>query len=292
MALFLDCAVVVIIIVTCIVGYVKGFVKYLVGMVSTAVAAGVALWGSNMLAEPVYVRYFEKDVNTRIEKAMADVDVAGSVRQLLSEQGLPILPETGDIKRAAEKEGDLSRNLSDLVAESGGDIEMVTAVRERLDNYFGSGLKEDINEELKNAGLDKYVGSVNFNAEELKSCFKKALTGSRSEAAEYIAEKTVKRVLIGVIRTGLFAVCFIGAALVLKLIVFISGVFDLIPELKAADRFGGLALGAAKGLLYCALGAFILSTMVSATKDSLTVFNSGVSSRTYLFRYFFDFFYR
>ena len=159
-------------------------------------------------------------------------------------------------------------------------------------NSSGYELPESINEELEKQGMSEILNKVEIPKEELKECVSRIINQSSADAADYITQKTIKPVLVGIVRSAVFIACLIGASIVINIIVAIAGLRKPDHELSAADHFAGLVLGAIKGLLICAMFAWLLSTFCTLTDNSLKLFNSGVSDKTYLFRYFFDYFYR
>lgn len=292
MALFLDCVFVGIVLVSCIVGYVNGFVKLLIGLISAVVASGIALWGSNSLSEPVYDRYLRDTVRTEVRAAIDNVSLSDIIEPVLERQGLGGILEDSDIEIAAEQDGDLIDNIGARLANKGADAESVESVKESISAYFGDELIEDIERQLDERGLSQYVEKIELSKEDLKSCVQQAVSADKDEAAAFISDRAVKPLALGAIKCLVFSLCFAAVSLLFRIIIAISGVLTNIKELKAADRFGGLALGAARGLFYCGLIAFMLCTLANATKNSLVIFNADVSEQTYIFRLFFNLFYR
>ena len=291
-AIILDIGVIVILIVTCIVGYVRGFRKYFIGMIAAVLATAAAAYVSNRLATPVYDRYLREQVNTHVAGAIEDLDPKKVVMDKLREQGYGDYISEDEVSDIISQGGDYLENISGLLKQKGADNSEIELLRRNIDGYFNSELPATINQKLDESGLTRYIDNVNISADQLRECVTRAATQSKEDAVDYIVEKSIKPILVGVIRTILFVVCYVAAALLLKLIVFISGVMDTVPEVKAADRFAGLVLGAIKGLLYCSVVGWALSMFCSTTKNSMTVFNADISEKTFLFRYFFDFFYK
>ncbi|MBQ8965624.1 CvpA family protein [Ruminococcus sp.] len=292
MAIYLDIAIIVILIVTCIVGYVRGFRKYFIGMVAVVIAVVAGAYISGELAEPVYDRYMREKVKTHVTEAIEDYDPKEVVMEKLREQGYGDYISESEVGEIVARGGDYLENVSELLRQKGAGSEEVAQVKQNIDGYFKSELPDQINRRLEETGLAPYVEKVNISADELRECVTRAAAQSKEDAADYIVEKAIKPVLVGIIRSLLFAICFLAVILLLRIIIAISGVMDSIPEARAADRFAGLVLGAIKGLLYCAVIAWALSTLCNATKNSMSFFNADISEKTFLFRYFFDFFYK
>ena len=291
-ALYLDIGVIVILILTCIIGYVRGFRRYFIGMIAAVIATAAAAYGSAQLAEPVYDRYMRDKVKEHVTSAIDDFDPKKVVMEKLREQGYGDYVSEQEVDEVLGQGGDYLENVSRLLQQKGAGAEESEMLRQNIDGYFKSELPAEIDRRLKGTGLSSYIDRVDISADELKECVTRAATQSKEDAADYIVEKAVKPVLVGVIRTILFGICFLAVILVLRLIIAISGVMDAIPEAKAADRFAGLVLGAVKGLLYCAVIAWALSFFCNATKNSMSVLNADMCSGTFLFRYFFEYFYK
>ena len=247
---------------------------------------------SGELAEPVYDRYMREKVKTHVTEAIEDYDPKEVVMEKLREQGYGDYISESEVGEIVAQGGDYLENVSELLRQKGAGSEEVAQVKQNIDGYFKSELPDQINRRLEETGLAPYVKKVNISADELRECVTRAAAQSKEDAADYIVEKAIKPVLVGIIRSLLFAICFLAVVLLLRIIIAISGVMDSIPEARAADRFAGLVLGAIRGLLYCAVIAWTLSTLCNATKNSMSFFNAYTSEKTFLFRYFFDFFYK
>ena len=292
MALLLDGAVFIILAVTCIVGYVKGFVKYLIGMVSTLAAVIIALWMSSELAEPVYQRYMKEPINKSVTKAVEDIDPTRMVRQILDDNGLGEYVQPEDIRNAILSEGNVGDNISALLIEKGADGQLVNSVKEKTDLLFSNEIPETINKQLQLGGAYGMTGGVKVPENMIRDMSVKLLDEDKSNAVGYICDDIIKPAAVAVAKAVVFMIAFVSVVLVLKLAVFISGIASGLPEISAANRFAGLLLGLIKGVILCALIAFMLCTVVNATHDQLGRFNTDIVEKTYVFKYFFDFFYK
>ena len=290
MAFILDGAVILIFIVTCIVGYVRGFFKYLIYMLSAIIAAAVALWASAFLAEPVYERYLEKDITAAVHRAAENIDPRAAVKSVLEQQGLQAAITDEDIDHAAAKDADLATGLRLTLEEKGADTDTINNSVTKLENYMYEQLPERMEKAMEAAGV-KGV-KLNIDRNTINDFVKKSLQDGVDRAADLVAERVIKPMVVTVLRVALFVICFAAVSLVFRLVIFILGVIPKGRELRAADRFGGLALGAMKGALYCFLGAFLICTLINVTNDGYSVLNSSVCEETYLFRWFFDFLYK
>ncbi|MBO4867016.1 MAG: CvpA family protein [Ruminococcus sp.] len=290
MAFILDASVFLILVVTCIVGYTKGFRRSIIGMIAAVIATVSAAAFSDALAEPVYNRYMRDKVKAHVMKAIEDADPKEIVMDKLRERGYGDHFTEAEIGETVEKGGDLDKNISELMKSKGYGHDDIDGFNQEIDSYLDNELPVKISSQMEKAGLSRFSDSIKISTEDMRECVTRIATQSKADAADYIVEKAVSPIMTGVIRCLLFLISYLVMILLLKLIVAVSGILDKMKEVKAADRFAGLALGTIQGLLYCAVIAWALSVFCRATKDSLTVFNAGIAEETYLFRYFFDFF--
>ena len=290
MAFILDASVFLILVVTCIVGYTRGFRRSIIGMVAAVIATVSAAAFSNALAEPVYSRYMRDNVKAHVMKAIEDADPKQFVMDKLNERGYGKYFTESEIGEVMEKGGDLNDNVSELMTDKGFGHDDIDGLNEEIDTYLDSELQSKISRQMDKAGLSRFSESIRISSEDMRECVKRISTQSKEDAADYIVEKVVSPIMTGVIRCLIFVISYLVMILLIKLIVAVSGLLDNIKDIKAADRFAGLALGTIMGLLYVSVIAWGLSVFCRATKDSLTVINAGIAEETYLFRYFFDFF--
>lgn len=292
MAVFLDAAVIMILAVTCSIGYIKGFVKYLICMLGTVLAVVIAFVASSALREPVYNRYLKEDVISSIETALTEIDVDGMLRRKLDALGAGGYLNDDDIRVVVKAGGDIAENVKTKLTEKGADSKTAENIREKLDDFLDTDLVDAIQKQYDTGIAHNFLTSVEITAEQFKRCAELLCTGSDHEAACYMEKNVARPIILKFVEFLLFILCFVAAELLIRLIIWISGIFEKVPPLKAASRFGGFALGAVKGALYVSLIAFMLCTVVNVTHDSLSSFNSEVSDSTYLFKYFFNFFYK
>lgn len=290
MAFILDASVFLILVVTCIVGYSKGFRKSIIGMMSAVIATISAAAFSEALAGPVYNRYMRDNVKTHVMRAIEDADPKQIVMDKLTERGYGEYFTENEIGDVVEKGGDLDENISEMMTDKGFGHDDIDGLNQEIDTYLDSELHTKISRQMDKAGLARFSDSIKISSEDMRECVTRMATQSKEDAADYIVEKAVSPIMTGVIRCLIFLISYLVMILLMKLIIMVSGLLDNVKDIKAADRFAGLALGAIMGLLYCSVIAWALSVFCRATKDSLTVFNAGIAEESYLFRYFFDFF--
>ena len=289
----LDGMVAVILIVTMLVGYYRGFVRYVISMLGTVVSVVLSLLIANALAQPVYERFVQQPITQSIETAVSKMDVNSIVKNELENLGAGQLVDDNDVEEILTGAGTISENLDSVLTTKGAD----TATAEDISGKFNNWLSSDnVSKKITEVTGDEnsvsaIMQGVDFTREQIDTTIK-TIAQDKTSGAEYMEKNIVQPIAVPVVKVVLFFVCLIFLGLVIKLILFVSGVFTKLPEISAANHFGGLALGCIKGLLYVALIAFMLCTVVNSTHDSLPTFNSEISESTYIFKYFFNFFYK
>jgi hypothetical protein len=292
MSIFLDAAVVVILTLTCVFGYTRGFIKYVIFMAGTLVAVVVSLFVSAQAAAPVYDNYVSPYVVSAVTSAVNNIDVQQVIMNKLSDAGLGDYLSYDDVSDAVSKGGELSENIGSALTEKGADSDTVTKAKEAIGNLCSDYLPDEIKSRLATDKYSELFDLSDIENSKLKDCASDVLSGEIDSAVNQLEQSYVRPVAVTVIRYLIFALCYVAVEIIIRLILILSGVFTKLPPLSAANKLGGLALGAVKGCLYISLIAFALCAVVNATQNSLPVFNSRFIDSTLLFKYFFDFFYK
>lgn len=294
MKYLLDAMVVVILIVTMIVGYYRGFIRYVISMLGTVVSVVLALLIANALAQPVYERYVQTKLTNSVENAVDSIDVNSIIKNELASLGAGDLIDDSDVETILTGEGTISKNLDGVLSQNGADDATAEELSGKFNNWLSSeNVSAKINEVTgdNNNSVSAIMQGIDFTREQIDTAIKEIAT-DKTKGAEYLEENIVQPIVVPVLKVALFCICFIVLALIIKIILFVSGVFTRLPEISVANHFGGLALGCVKGLLYVLLIAFMLCIVVNSTANRLPTFNSGIAESTYVFKYFFNFFYK
>lgn len=292
MVYLLDGAVVLILIVTITIGWCRGLVRYVFDLLGTIAAFVLAVVGSNALAEPVYDNFIRQDIVSSLADVFEDYDLNGTVWDKLDELGVSEYVTEDDVKAVLQESGDMSENLGELLDEKGIDSETVRQAKEEFEDYFYSSVPLNIRSRLETVDTQKLSDTTELTKQQTEKLVKALAVGDVNEAAVYAEETFVSPVAVGIVRTALFILIVAVVELLIKLILWISGIFTKLPEVSALNRLGGLVLGALKGCLDVAVIAFLLTIVVNFSHNSLEVFNADIAEKTCLFRYFFDIFYR
>lgn len=291
MAFLLDGAVVLIITATCIIGYVLGFFKYaalLVKSVATIIAAALIAF---LFAEPLYCAVAQDKATSVIEEKISNVDVIDIMEQDLRKKGLPLKITNSDLRETVLKEGDIVANMRALISSKGVDGAVADKTMKDFEDYLDNELFGRILKAVNSSGKSGNTGLLNLglenSREELSKFVRFLIPADKHKAAQNIEEHFVRPFGKMIAGAALFAVSAIIVSIVLMVVIRMLDILSRIKVLSAANSFGGLALGAAKGIFYVVIIAYVVSTIVSSSKDQLDKINTGIIDKTYLFKYFF-----
>jgi uncharacterized membrane protein required for colicin V production len=295
MTLILDGAVVGIIVLTCIIGYVLGFFKYAALLLKSVAAIVAAALVAFMFAEPLYCAVAQDKAVKVIEEKIDKVDVVNMMETDLRKKGLPMKVTNDDLRQALLKEGDVVKNMRDMISSKEVDGAVADKTMKDFEDYLDNELFGRILKAVNDSGKSGNTGLLNMGLEntreELAKFVRFLIPTDKHKAAQNIEEHYVRPFGKMIAGAGLFFVTAIIVSIVLMIVVRMLDILSRIKVLSAANSFGGLALGAAKGILYVVIGAYIVSTVVSSSKDQLDKLNTDIINKTYLFKYFFRLFY-
>ena len=295
MAILLDSAVVILLLVTCITGYVMGFFKYAALMlksVATLVIAGVVAFS---LAGPVYKAVAKDKAVSTIESKIEKIDVISIMEQDLRKKGLPLKVTNDDLRQTVLQDGDVVENMRKMLGNKGVDTAVVNKVIKDFEDYLDNELFGKILKLTSDSQNGKHsfmnIGLEN-ERKELVKFVKMLIPKDKHQAAMQIEENYVQpfgKMIAGAL---LFIVTAIIVSAALIVIVKVAGLLSRINVISAANSFGGLALGVLKGIAYVLLIAYLLSLIVDSSKNQLDKMNTAIVDNTYLFKYFFRLFYK
>lgn len=295
MTLILDGAVVLIILTTCIIGYVLGFFKYaalLLRSIATIFVAGLVAFS---LCGPLYDAVAREKAISTIEEKIEKVDVVSVIEQDLRKKSLPLKVTNDDLREAILKEGDIVENMRTMINSKGVDGAVANRVMTDFEYYLDNELFGRILKTVNSSGKSGNTGLLNMGLEntreELAKFVRMLIPSDKHKVAENIEENYVRpfgKMIAGAI---LFAVTALIVSVTLTVLIKVLDLLANIKVVSAANSFGGLALGALKGLFYVVIVAYILSLIVSSSKDQLDKFNTEIIDKTYIFKHFFHLFY-
>jgi len=296
MSVLLDVIVVVLFIVTCVTGYVMGFFKYAALMLKTVATLLIAAAAAFILAAPAYNAVAQDKVVNAIESSVEKIDVAQKVNSELRKRGLPQTVSNEELRSVLLADGDVVKNLDGVMAQKGVDPGTREKVRQEFEDYLDHELLGQIvsMSQSKEDGTDGSIVRTGLEnkREELIKFVRMLLMSDKHKAAQEIESTYVRPVGEKIAGGIIFLIAGILVSVTLLIVIKLAGILSKVKVVSAANSFGGLMLGVFKGALYAAVIAYVLCAIVNASKNQMDKLNTDIIDKTYIFRYFFDFFYK
>ena len=296
MSVLLDVIVVVLFIVTCVTGYVMGFFKYAALMLKTVATLLIAAAAAFILAAPAYNAVAQDKVVNAIESSVEKIDVAQKVNSELRKRGLPQTVSNEELRSVLLADGDVVKNLDGVMAQKGVDPGTREKVRQEFEDYLDHELLGQIvsMSQSKEDGTDGSIVRTGLEnkREELIKFVRMLLMSDKHKAAQEIESTYVRPVGEKIAGGIIFLIASILVSVILLIVIKLAGILSKVKVVSAANSFGGLMLGVFKGALYAAVIAYVLCAIVNASKHQMDKLNTDIIDKTYIFKYFFNFFYK
>ncbi len=296
MSVLLDVIVVVLFIVTCVTGYVMGFFKYAALMLKTVATLLIAAAAAFILAAPAYNAVAQDKVVNAIESSVEKIDVAQKVNSELRKRGLPQTVSNEELRSVLLADGDVVKNLDGVMAQKGVDPGTREKVRQEFEDYLDHELLGQIvsMSQSKEDGADGSIVRTGLEnkREELIKFVRMLLMSDKHKAAQEIESTYVRPVGEKIAGGIIFLIAGILVSVILLIVIKLAGILSKVKVVSAANSFGGLMLGVFKGALYAAVIAYVLCAIVNASKNQMDKLNTDIIDKTYIFKYFFNFFYK
>ena len=296
MSVLLDVIVVVLFIVTCVTGYVMGFFKYAALMLKTVATLLIAAAAAFILAAPAYNAVAQDKVVNAIESSVEKIDVAQKVNSELRKRGLPQTVSNEELRCVLLADGDVVKNLDGVMAQKGVDPGTREKVRQEFEDYLDHELLGQIvsMSQSKEDGTDGSIVRTGLEnkREELIKFVRMLLMSDKHKAAQEIESTYVRPVGEKIAGGIIFLIAGILVSVILLIVIKLAGILSKVKVVSAANSFGGLMLGVFKGALYAAVIAYVLCAIVNASKNQMDKLNTDIIDKTYIFKYFFNFFYK
>ncbi len=280
MAVIIDVLTALVIIVCGAIGFSRGFVKYAIKMLGTLVCIMTALIVSSLTAQPVYEKFIQPKIESTIEQRLEGFDIVSEVENGLNGLGYDVEIPQEQLKEALSDSGNISTAIAQVASENGADSQTCENLQSDLEVFFGKDLTGELCKKIGITDGDEVAESLNLTGGEVYDLIR-AFSSEQgiSSASEYIVGNLMEYFMITVTRYVLFVIILIVAESVLAIIFAIAGVFDHIPAVNGVNRFFGLVLGLAKGVLYILLASLIISQIRScAEAGSISVNFSFIDS--------------
>lgn len=296
MSILLDCIVAVLFIVTCITGYVMGFFKYAALMLKTVVTLLVAGLAAYMFAAPAYDTVARDKAVKAVEERIEKIDVISRMDTDLHELGLPQSVSSEDIRSVVLQDGDVVENFNKLLEGKKVDPSARQELSDKFETYldgelYGKVIRLSQEDDEKDDSNFVKLG-VKKSREEFVKLVKILVAADKHAAAQQVEESYIRPVGVKIAGAVIFLIVSVAVSVILVIVIKVAGLLSKIKVVCAANSFGGLALGAAKGALYVLVLAYALCAVVNASHNNLDELNTGIVDKTYLFKHFFNIFYK
>ncbi|MBR1739326.1 MAG: CvpA family protein [Ruminococcus sp.] len=288
----LDILIAGIMLLCCLIGYIKGFAKSIAGILTTIAAGILALIIALALAEPIYDSLFRERVNSSIQKGINTINLGRMSSDLLEENGIDEhMLSQQDMNSILSSDRRVEDGLREKLLANGADPNTADSLSKTLDSDINDRVNNEVNSAVERAGLSQYIPKIKLSVEDIKKILSDLYREAHDDTARFIGDKIVRPAAIKLIRIALWLIFFVILSLLFRLIILLLGIVTKLPGLSAANRFGGLAIGALKGLLYCFILGFAAAVIVRANGNSSPDFNSEIIGSSYVFSIFFNIFY-
>ncbi len=294
MALALDIAVVLIVIISAFVGYYRGFIRYVIKLLGTIVCIILAFIISDMTAKPVYEKFVAPRIATEIESQLADFDIVDFTRKALAKEGIDAYFTDNQLREALQHSGDLSTAVKKASMEAGIPEDKADQLKDEIDDYITSEFTKAVNEKIGIDNVERINKGFGFSDGVVYDLIKALADDDKSVATTYITENLAEPFLVTIVRYVLFILILIVAESIMSIIFAIAKIFDKMPAVNRLNRILGLLLGLVNAAIYLVLMAYIASAIITVTADNsqLMSFNTGVIDKTYIFKHIFYIFYK
>lgn len=280
----IDGIVVLIFVLSAIWGFHRGFFRYVITLAGTLGAVLISLFGANMAAQPIYDNYLADNLRYGIERSLDDVNAADIVSRAA---GVEINGEQLD--EILKKGGNALDNISDYINQNTN----IDKSKQKLDSLIQEKAGEEVAGELKNI---KFLGrkhsfiGLDISEKQISEIIKKLAENDKEGAADILEKDVLSAPITDILKVVLFGVFFAISTLIIKLILMASGIFKKLPGVSTANRFGGMLLGLCKGGLYVCLIAFLYCLIINSASETVPYITAENAEKTYIFKYFFEFF--
>lgn len=291
MALILDFAVVIILILAAVAGWHKGFLKYIISSVGTVTAIIIAFLLADMFAPTVYEKWVQTHVTDFIQEKIDNFDIVTVVSKEIKNCGYDIRFSDKELDMALSSDGDISAKLAELAGKKGESASESENLKADMENFFETRFPDTFNKFFTGIDTKKLGDGVEYTKNQAYDVVR-ALAGNDTElGARYIENNLARPFVTVVVRIIMTILLFIIISIVVKILLKMTGIFDYVPIVNSINKFFGVITGLIKGGLYLAIISIALAVLIESAGDSFDVINTKIINETYLFRHLFYLFY-
>lgn len=291
MVWILDCAVVIILILTALVGYKKGFVKYIISSIGTITAIIIAFLVADMIAPTVYDQWVRSHVRDYVEEKIENLDVTDVVAQEMKKCGYDVEISNNELANALRSDGDISAKIGELAEKKGESSSLAKELQSDMEKFFETRFHGTFNSIFSGIDTQKLGNGIQNTKNQAYDIVRSLAADDKQLGAKYIEDKIVRPFGLVIVKIILTIVLFVLLSIVVKILLKITNVFYHIPLVNGVNRFFGFIAGLAKGGLYLLIIAFGIALLIESCGDSFDMINTKIIDKTYLFRHLFCLFY-
>ncbi|MDE6149778.1 MAG: CvpA family protein [Ruminococcus sp.] len=291
MALLLDFAVVIILILTAAAGWNKGFLRYIVSSVGTVAAIIIAFLLADILAPTVYEKWIQPDVRDFIEEKIDDFDISNVVAKEIKDCGYDVELSDKELDKALSSEGDISQKLAELAEKKGESAVIAEKLRADMEEFFETRFPDKFNKIFTGIDTQKLGDGVDYTKKQAYDVVRALADNDVDKGSSFIEYNLVRPFVTVGVKILLTILLFVVVSIVVRILFSIAGVLNHVPVANSFNRLLGMLAGIIKGGLYLIVIAFGLALLIESAGDSFNSFNLKIIDETFLFRHLFYLFY-
>lgn len=291
MALILDLAVVVILILTAIAGWRKGLLRYVISSVGTVAAIIIAFLLADIITPTVYEKWIQPDIRDFIQERVEGFDIAKVVSDEIEDCGYNVKLSDKQLDEALSSQGDISAALAEFAQKNGASSDKAKSLKSDMEEFFETRFPGKFNGLFTNADNQKPKDGIEYTKAQAYDVVRALADKDTDSGVSYIEYNLVRPFVITAIKIIMTIALFIVISLVVKMIFAVAGIFDHVPVANGLNRFLGFLAGIVKGALYLLVIALGVSVLISTAGDTFGKLNTATIDKTLLFRHLFYLFY-
>lgn len=291
MALILDIAVVIILILGAIIGWKKGFAKYIISSIGTVTAIVIAFLIADSIAPTVYEKFLQEPVREHIEKRLEKFDVVSVVAKEIKDSGYDVDISDKELEKALSSKGDISKGIAQYANKTGDTSADENKLQSYLENFFATRFPGEFNTLFSGIDTQKLGDSVNNTKNQSYDVVRALAENDTKLGAKYIEDSFAKPFNVVIVKIILTILLFIIISILIRVLLSVTGIFDHIIVVNGINKFFGLVMGLIKHCALILVAVFALSVLIKTAGDSFSLINTRIINETYLFRHLFNLFY-
>lgn len=267
------------------IGAKKGFVKTVLILVSYI----VALVGGYLIADPASVAIYDKFVADKayelVDENYEKIDVNGLIKNQIQAQGYNIEIDDEKLDEALAKGGDLYKNLSDFLAQSGVEESAENVKDEILSEIDAKKIMQTFGDSVPSEVINIVNNVANTSKENVTEIVTVLANGEKEEGVRVIMDKLVDPVVKGVIKLVIWIIAFFVLMIVATILVnIISGTIKFVPLVGSINTVLGAVLGTLEGILILIVICVVIKLAIVLTSGDVMFINEETINDTKLFK--------